>query len=68
MDFAPVQLHTHLVTHIQVQDDTVGGIVVVLICILSDCTGSNLRGRQTQVLVSKDDGRKHFDVIGSFLE
>lgn len=43
VNFASVQLYTHFVPHIQVQDDTVGGVVVVLICILSDCTGPHLR-------------------------
>lgn len=43
MNFAPIQLYTHFIPHIQVQDDTIGGVVVVLICILSDCTGPHLR-------------------------
>lgn len=47
MYFAPVELYAHLVSHIQVEDDAVGGVVVVLICILSNCTGPHLRKRQT---------------------
>lgn len=43
VNFAAVQLYTHFVPHVQVQDHTVGGIVVVLIGILSDCTGPHLR-------------------------
>ncbi|MEQ2270470.1 hypothetical protein XENORESO_015913, partial [Xenotaenia resolanae] len=42
VNFAPVQLNTHFVADVQVQDDTVGGVVVVLICILGDCTGPHL--------------------------
>lgn len=43
MNFASVQLHTNFIPHVQVQDDAVGGVVVVLICILCDCTGPHLR-------------------------
>lgn len=43
VNFAPVQLYTHFVAHVQVQDDAIGGVVVVLICILSNCTGPHLR-------------------------
>lgn len=43
MDFAPVQLYAHFIPDIQVEDDAVGGIVVVLICILSNCTGPHLK-------------------------
>lgn len=42
VNFAPVQLHKHFVAYVQVQDDTVGGVVVVLIRVLSDCTGPHL--------------------------
>lgn len=42
VDLASVQLHTHLITHVQMQDHTVGGIVVILISILSNGAGSYL--------------------------
>lgn len=42
MDLPSIQLHTHLIAHIQMQDHTVGGIVVILISVLSDGTGSYL--------------------------
>lgn len=42
VDLAPVQLHAHLIAHVQVQDHTVGGVVVVLIGVLSDGAGSYL--------------------------
>lgn len=42
VDLPPVQLHTHLIAHVQMQDHTVGGVVVILISILSDGTGSYL--------------------------
>lgn len=43
VNFAAVELYAHFIPHIQVQDDAVGGVVVVLIRILSNCTGPNLR-------------------------
>lgn len=42
VDLPPVQLHTHLIAHVQMQDHTVGGVVVILISILSDGAGSYL--------------------------
>lgn len=36
VDLPSVQLHTHLITYVQMQDHTVGGIVVILISILSN--------------------------------
>lgn len=42
VNFAPIQLDTHFIADVQVQDNTVGGVVVVLICVLSDRTGSHL--------------------------
>lgn len=42
MDLPSVQLHTHLITHVQMQDHTVGGVVVILISVLSDGAGSYL--------------------------
>lgn len=42
VDLPSVQLHTHLITHVQMQDHTVGGVVVILISVLSDGTGSYL--------------------------
>lgn len=44
--FATVQLYIHLVPHVQVQDDTIGGVVIVLICILSNRAGPHLRKRK----------------------
>lgn len=43
MGFASVQLDVDLVPGVQVQDDAVGGVVVVLVSVLSDGTGSHLR-------------------------
>lgn len=42
VDLPSVQLHAHLIAHVQVQDHAVGGIVVVLISILSNGAGSYL--------------------------
>lgn len=42
VDLPSVQLHAHLITHVQVQDHAVGGIVVVLISVLSNGAGSYL--------------------------
>lgn len=42
VDFASVQLYTYLIAHVQMQDHTVGGIVVILISVLSDGAGSHL--------------------------
>lgn len=40
--FAPVELDTHLIAYVQMQDHAVGSIVVILISVLSDGTGSYL--------------------------
>lgn len=42
VDLPSVQLHAHLITHVQMQDHTVGGVVVILISVLSDGAGSYL--------------------------
>lgn len=42
MDLPSVQLHTHFIAHIQMQDHTVGSVVVILISILSNGAGSYL--------------------------
>lgn len=42
MDLPPVQLYTHLVPHVQMQDHTVGCVVVVLVRILGYGTGLHL--------------------------
>lgn len=55
VNFAPVQLHAHFIPHVQVQDNTVGGIVVVLICVLSDCTGPHLRKSTSKELIGGQD-------------
>ena len=36
VDLSSIQLNTHLIADVQMQDHTVGGIVVILISILSD--------------------------------
>lgn len=40
--FASVQFDVDLISRVQVQDDAVGGVVVVLVSILSDGTCSHL--------------------------
>lgn len=40
---ASVQLDVNLVTCVQMEDNAVGSIVIVLVSILSDGTGSNLQ-------------------------
>lgn len=42
VDLPAIQLHTHLIAHVQMQDHTIGGVVVILISILSDGAGSYL--------------------------
>lgn len=42
VDLSSIQLHTHLIAHVQMQDHTVGGVVVILISVLSDGAGSYL--------------------------
>lgn len=42
VDLPSVQLHAHLVAYVQMQDDAVGGVVVVLVCVLSDGACSHL--------------------------
>lgn len=42
VNFAPIQLHTNFISHVEVKDNTVGRVVVVLVRVLSDCTGSYL--------------------------
>lgn len=42
MSFAAVELDVDLVTRVQMQHGTVAGVVIVLVCILSYGTGSNL--------------------------
>lgn len=55
VNFAPVQLHKDFVAYVQVEDDTVGGVVVVLICVLSDCTRPHLdRDRKGEDMVIKE--------------
>lgn len=49
MGFSTIQLHVYLIARVQVEDDTVAGVVVVLVSILSDGAGSDL---QTQQLYS----------------
>lgn len=46
VNFAPVQLDAHLVPYVQVEDDAVGGVVVILISILSNGAGAYLRQRE----------------------
>lgn len=42
MHLSAIQLDENFVTHIQVQDDAVAGIVVVLVCILGNGAGPDL--------------------------
>lgn len=42
--FASIQLDEDLIPCVQMQDHAVAGIVVVLVCILGNCTGPHLRG------------------------
>lgn len=51
MSFAPIQFDEDLITGIQVQDDTVAGIVIVLVSILGNGAGPHLGGRRTQSLL-----------------
>lgn len=46
VNFAPVQLDAHLVPYIQVEDDTVGRVVVILISVLGNGAGAYLRQRE----------------------
>lgn len=43
MNFAPIQLHANFISNVEVKDNTVGRIVVVLVSILSNCTGPYLK-------------------------
>lgn len=42
VDLPSIQLHIHLIAHVQMQDHTVGGVVVILISVLSEGAGSYL--------------------------
>lgn len=42
MSFAPIQLNENLIACIQMEDDTVAGIVVTLVLVLGDGTGPDL--------------------------
>ena len=42
VNFAPVQLYANIIPYVKVQDNAVRGVVVVLICILSNCTRPHL--------------------------
>lgn len=44
----PVQFDVNLVSWLQVEDDAVAGVVVVLVCILSDGAGSDLEKQRGQ--------------------
>lgn len=56
VNLAPVQLHTHLVPHVQVEDHAVGGVVVILVGVLRDGAGSYLRQRKGSRDGSKPEG------------
>lgn len=49
--FATIQLDEDLITRIQVQDHTVAGIVIVLVCILSNGAGPDLTRRGNDLLM-----------------
>ena len=46
MRFPAVQFDVNLVPGVQMQDDAVAGVVVVLVCVLRDGAGSDLRMRR----------------------
>lgn len=43
MGFAAIQFDVNLVPCVQMEDDAVGGVVVVLVSILGDGAGTNLK-------------------------
>ncbi len=49
MSFAAVQLDIDLVPRVQVQHSAVAGVVVVLVRVLSDGTGSHLGGKEASM-------------------
>lgn len=42
MSFAPIQFDENFITRIQMKYDTVAGIVITLVLVLGDGTGSDL--------------------------
>lgn len=46
-----VELDENLITHIKVQNDAVAGIVIVLVCILSNGAGPDLTRRGNDLLM-----------------
>lgn len=47
MHLSSIQLDEDLIAHIQVQDNAVASVVVVLVCILSNGTGTDLEKNRT---------------------
>lgn len=45
MGFASIQFDVNLIPCVQMEDDAVGGVVIVLVSVLGDGTGSNLEGQ-----------------------
>lgn len=68
VNFAPVQLYANFISYIQVQDYAVGGIVVVLVCILSDCTGSHLSILLQVRPHARPIAASHQDVVGKVID
>lgn len=48
MSFAAIEFDIDLVSRVQMQHGTVAGVVIVLVCILSYSTGSNLVKRERE--------------------
>lgn len=46
MHLPSIQLDEDFIAHVQVQDDAVAGVVIVLVCVLSNGTGPDLEGRE----------------------
>lgn len=59
MRLSAVQLDVNLVPGLEVQDNTVAGVVVVLVGVLGDGTGSHLEGK---VDISADETCLYFEI------
>lgn len=55
MSFAAVELDVDLISRVQMQYSTVAGVVIVLVCILSYGTGSNLVKEKERVPVTNTE-------------
>lgn len=61
--FASVQLDVDLVSGVQVQDDAVGGVVVVLVGVLSDGARPHLRERERETGRGRSTDRSRFNEL-----